>query len=478
MPSNNFTNQNKGREPHFGSPSVLTKLTAKTKSAAARLKYSISVYLLNNPRAARVGFAIARRIRPIFCIGTTFIAVRDCDVQNLLHRDEDLLVGKFMNPRMVCGPFILGIDWREQHTSERTALENARHKSADQRIIRDYAVNSAQRLINDATNGAVHGRAHLDIARGFSEIVAIEVLTRYLGLNIPTDAKARDELRNISTAILDLPPEGSVQADQLFRSATTISEQVELEIKRIFSEANLKGSVQGGPSNSFISRLAQGSLATLSAGEAGEECARRSILGLLTAGVATVARATTHAFDQLLARPHEFALAQETARALSARMQKVPNRCAQDVDDEVIKLRNALSGYIDEALRFRPTFPFLVRFAPRRTIIGTQEEDRRCVRGGSTVIAAPLAAMFDPTVFKCPAEFRTDRGSTSYLHFGTGRHACFGRYIAETEIFEMIRELLLLKDLRRESRLRHEGPTVKELKVSFDAGSFSQGVEP
>jgi hypothetical protein len=38
--------------------------------------------------------------------------------------------------------------------------------------------------------------------------------------------------------------------------------------------------------------------------------------------------------------------------------------------------------------------------------------------------------MFDPRVLDAPEEFRPDRPDYHHLHFATGQHACYGRYIS------------------------------------------------
>ncbi|MFX9093454.1 hypothetical protein ABTN25_20180, partial [Acinetobacter baumannii] len=60
------------------------------------------------------------------------------------------------------------------------------------------------------------------------------------------------------------------------------------------------------------------------------------------------------------------------------------------------KSREALTHYIYEALRFRPMLPLLVRDCPRETIIANGTRRVRIVPAGARVLAAPLAAMFDP----------------------------------------------------------------------------------
>jgi hypothetical protein len=94
----------------------------------------------------------------------------------------------------------------------------------------------------------------------------------------------------------------------------------------------------------------------------------------------------------------------------------------------------------------------------------------RLIPAGTRVVAAPLAAMFDPEVFPRPSHFCASREFGCYLHFGQGPRHCFGRYIAETALMEVIRSLLLVPDLARagsNGRLTYEGPAAFSMVLTF-----------
>jgi hypothetical protein len=59
--------------------------------------------------------------------------------------------------------------------------------------------------------------------------------------------------------------------------------------------------------------------------------------------------------------------------------------------------------------------------------------------------------MMDEQAINNPLEFRSDRNvrSDDDLLFGSGWHDCFGKYISEVQIVEMVRGLLTLDNLRR-----------------------------
>jgi cytochrome P450 len=185
---------------------------------------------------------------------------------------------------------------------------------------------------------------------------------------------------------------------------------------------------------------------------------RRYITGLAATGGATIVRATTHAMDQLMAHPAGL----QKARQLAAQV--------QTGGDAEAGRRNLL-GIIFEALRFRPMLPLLVRHSPREAIVAKGTKRARAVPAGGTVVTAPIAAMFDPEAFENPSRFVEGRPLDSYVHFGHGPRLCFGKYVAETVIIEIVRSLVLLPGLRRApgstGRVRYNGPVARSLCLRF-----------
>jgi len=81
--------------------------------------------------------------------------------------------------------------------------------------------------------------------------------------------------------------------------------------------------------------------------------------------------------------------------------------------------------------------------------------------------------MIDETELDQPLEFRLDRPSHHYLHFGWGIHQCLGKYISEVQVVEIVKPLLLLDGLRRavgtDGQLTYAGPFPKSVVVEFGA---------
>ena len=79
--------------------------------------------------------------------------------------------------------------------------------------------------------------------------------------------------------------------------------------------------------------------------------------------------------------------------------------------------------------------------------------------------------MMDDTELDAPGEFRAGRPDYDYLLFGWGMHTCFGKYISQVQITEIVRSLLVLDNIRRApgdaGKLVYDGFFPKSFAVAF-----------
>ena len=138
---------------------------------------------------------------------------------------------------------------------------------------------------------------------------------------------------------------------------------------------------------------------------------------------------------------------------------------------ELDDLRRQLQQIIYEALRFRPMLPLLVRTIPRDTIVAKDTARARLAPAGGTMLVGLLGAMFDPEEFEHPWHFCGSRPLDGYVHFGFGPRTCFGKYLADTVMLEVMCAVLRLPDLQRaggaRARVRYDGPAAAQLRVTF-----------
>jgi cytochrome P450 len=148
--------------------------------------------------------------------------------------------------------------------------------------------------------------------------------------------------------------------------------------------------------------------------------------GLLIGAVETTSHAVVNALDYLLQHPDLLARA----------------RAAALTDDPA-----AVDGFVFEALRFRPAFPYYFRTCEQDAVLGLGTTWETELPRGTTVLAVTHSAMFDGTALKAPDTFDPGRGMGNQFHFGVGLHECLGRAIGQVMIPEIVRQSLRLNGL-------------------------------
>lgn len=167
-----------------------------------------------------------------------------------------------------------------------------------------------------------------------------------------------------------------------------------------------------------------------------------NIGGLLIGTVETSSQATVQALAQLMARPKILAAAQAAAAS----------------DDTA-----AFDGYVWEALRFDPISPYLFRISNAPYTLGAGRPWQQEIPANTAVLPLVLAAMHDPVRFPDPETFDPTRQQlTNTFHFGYGLHECMGRYVGAVIVPEIVRQVLLRKDLRTIAPLGFAGKPLPE----------------
>jgi cytochrome P450 len=159
---------------------------------------------------------------------------------------------------------------------------------------------------------------------------------------------------------------------------------------------------------------------------------RTNLIGSLVGGVETTQAAIVQVLEFLLSHPRILQKAQE---AIAKGNQSLYERI------------------VWEALRFRPVNTVLIRYAEKDYTLAADTSREYKVKKGQMVVASVISAMFDENFLEHPKNFRVDRPTikeknTPYLHFGFGHHKCLGDHIAEIMVPEILKELLLLPNVR------------------------------
>lgn len=149
--------------------------------------------------------------------------------------------------------------------------------------------------------------------------------------------------------------------------------------------------------------------------------------GLLIGTIETTSVTVCNAIAELLSRPDMLARARAAATAADPK---------------------EFDGYVVEALRFNPAFPYFFRTCHTPTQLAGGTGHAVTVEPGATVIACTHSAMFDPEAYADPDSFDARRTMYQTFTLGYGHHECLGRAIATVMIPEIVRQALLLPGFR------------------------------
>ncbi|MFW1678185.1 cytochrome P450 [Pontibacter sp. JAM-7] len=158
--------------------------------------------------------------------------------------------------------------------------------------------------------------------------------------------------------------------------------------------------------------------------------------GLLIGAVETTSQAVTQVVDFFLQRP---ALLQQ-ARAAAAQTDTTE-----------------FDGYVWEALRFVPISPFSFRKLSQDYTLAKGTPHQTIIAKDTNVLLVTQSAMFDPYCYERANEFQPGRNFYHHFNFGYGPHECLGKYVGKEMIPEMVRQVLLLDNLRAISVMDYKG---------------------
>jgi cytochrome P450 len=271
-------------------------------------------------------------------------------------------------------------------------------------------------------------------------------------------------MADLGSIVMLEPPEGSARWNEIRDHI----DELTLRLDEAVRGATTRSATEPSPAPNLLSRLAGG----VARGAIDHAFVRRYVTGVTAAGTATIVRAATHVIDQLLRRPEALNGAQQLAAELTRAMAAMEHPASSTAQVQAVEsLRSQLLQVIYEALRFRPVLPLLVRYCPRDALLAKGTSDARMAPAGATVVAAPIAAMFDPERFPRPWRFCACRPLESYVHFGVGPRKCFGQYVVNIALIEIVRTVLVLEGLERKpgppGRISYDGPVPTSLVVTF-----------
>lgn len=382
-------------------------------------------------------FAELRTRRPIILTPIGAIVTKADDIRSILDRGTEFSVRMYNNKmERITGPFMLGMDDTARYRRESSILRLA---FPDPGLIglSDHISNWASEIVTASKHCG-----KIDVVSALTHAIPVRFVKEYFGVRGPDTPTIQRWARTIFHDIfLNTANNGDVRTKADI-SAEEMRNYLDVFIDKQAKESELKDTT-------VLGRLLRMRSTSETALET--EIIRHNLLGMIVGAIDTTSTAAAYAIDWLLDNEQ-------------ARTQVI--NAASSGDDAL------LTRCVLEVMRFKPQGNAVLRFCETDTTLAVGKPWETTIKQGVIVFAATSSAMFDPESVAAPNEFKSDRPSSTYFHFGYGLHQCFGRYINPIQLREIIRHLLLLPGLRRaegpEGKLKHDGPFPSSLFVEFD----------
>lgn len=371
-------------------------------------------------------FAELRQNRPVLVLPGMTLATQFADCREILLR-HDLFSVALYQPKQ--GDYWMDQDDTAVHWREKSIMKAILDRE-DIPAIRSYVAEKAASLLA-AAGGTI------DAVMGLTRAVPLALVQDWFGFVHSDAAKLREwSYWNQIDAFWNQPFDAIAWPDPAKIVAARESANKEMAIYLVALIAGREAELKlGAAPRDSVSRLL-----ALAASKAVNFDLKRVIIntgGLLIGAVETTSHAAVNALEVLLQRPDVLAQARAAAGSEDA---------------------TAIDGFVYEALRFKPAFPYFFRTCGQDTVIGRGTEHATPVAKGTTVLAVTHSAMFDPHAFANPDRFDPARDQGDHFHFGVGLHECLGRAIGQVMIPEIVRQSLRLPALNAAAVDYKSGP--------------------
>jgi cytochrome P450 len=360
-------------------------------------------------------FAELRRDRPILAMPEVTLAARFADCMEVFNR-HDLFSVALYRPKQ--GAYWMAQDDTAVHWREKSIMR-AILDLEEVPAIRTWVATKTAALL-EAANGSI------DAVQGLTRAVPIALTQEWFGYaDGDAAAMGRWSYWNQMDAFWNQPFDAFTWPDPqaIVRKRELVSVEMAAYLLALVGarEAEVKLGIHGHDSVSRLVALSQTKAVDF-------DLARivQNVGGLLIGAVETTSHCVVNALDWLMQHPDILAKARAAAMG----------------DDPT-----AVDGYVTEALRFKPPFPYFFRMCEQDTELGRGAPYEAPIAKGTTVLAVTHSAMFDPQALSHPDDFDPTRGPGNQFLLGHGLHECLGRAIATVMIPEMVRQSLRLRGL-------------------------------
>jgi cytochrome P450 len=380
-----------------------------------------------------------RARRPILQVLGLAVVSRFQDVVEVLERQADFTIETY-TPKMAraTGEFFLGMQDSAQYQVEVSIARLAARRSDLERI-QAFVQIEAVKVLQAAPQ-------RIDVVTAYSRFVPTRLVQDYFGV---TGTPVIDLANWIRAVFYDLF--SNLGNDPtVIQDAKAASVELAAQVDALIACAKATLAQNQTLPDTVLNRLI--GLQDNPESALDDWGVRRNICGLVLGAVETTSRCVANVIDYFLDNPH----------LISGFLQ-----LAKNVD------KTGIAAWVFEALRLRPQAPFLYRIAASDVEIAKSTDHAATIPAKTLVFAGTWSAMLDPEVVEAPNEFRPGRPAYQYLHLGHGMHECFGKYINQIQIPELVSQVLQLPGLRRAAgdagKIQMFGPFPDSLVIEWDA---------
>jgi cytochrome P450 len=415
----------------------LDDLTALQDQPAKQVAL-LQEWLATKPRTL---FDELRPVEPILVLPGLAVVTKHRDVVDVLARDMEFNVSPYASKmHRATGDFFLGMQDGATYEREVSIMRLASSREDLPRLEQDIENWANEYVGQKAASG------QLDVVGDVARRVPGRLVSDYFGASGVPEPQLLQWLRDLFHDIFINPGD---QDPAVKDAAALASTELCTHLDNVIAaqmEATRNGTVL--PDTVLARCVAMTAVPETALDPLG---IRRNIAGLIVGTIDTTSDCVGKVLDYLLDNP----------KLLDSAVTAAHSGTLDDV-----------RGYVYEALRFHPQAPSLIRVAGQDTVLAAGTADSTTIPAGTTVIVALMSAMFDPEAFPAPEAFNNSRPERSYLHFGSGMHQCFGRYINRLQLPIIVRAILRLPGLRRaagaDGAMKFDGPFPDRLLVEFD----------
>jgi cytochrome P450 len=360
---------------------------------------------------------VIHHIRPVLivknvCIATGYEAARD-----ILSRDGDFAVTYAPKMKMITegANFFLGMDDDEpKGFSDRTNMQMLFRRDDVVTVVAPLIRSLCERrLVELKTQGQ-----QFDLVKNYLKLIPAEFAIAYFGFRDIDSIW----LNRVTQTLFEYLFIDVVNDPQLAQEAEAAAADL-----RTHLDAEIAAGHAGADTV-----LGRGAVLR-KAGVAGFDPVnlRNNVIGLLIGLVPTIAKSAGMAFDYATRNSREDTTLNADFRACFARMDFA-----------------GFQAFVRELTRLNPINPGLFRQAARDTYVTSGGSNHK-VSKGTLVFTGTFTGMRDKAFVPDPLRININRPDSAYLTYGYGLHACFGRFINDLHVAQLLYSLLESGDWTR-----------------------------